>query len=111
MRNGAVTNSFLLVIAIALSAIAVRPYLDPAPAEAQSASPHAFYIEPGVQMLRYPDGSGQVYGKMVVDLRTGKIWGFPTGTPDPYPSSPIDSKPSVSRPFVLGKFAFEETDK
>ncbi len=111
MRNGVVTNFLLFLISIALIAIAVRPYIDPAPAEAQSSSPRAFYIEPGVQMLRYPDGTGQVYGKMVVDLRTGKIWGFPTGSPDPYPSYPMDNKPTVSRPFVLGKFAFEETDK
>ena len=81
MRKDAVTNFLLLVIAIALIAIAVRPYVDPAPALAQSASAHAFYIEPGVQMLRYPDGTGQVYGKVVVDLRSGKVWGFPTGTP------------------------------
>jgi len=111
MRNGAVTNLLLLVIAVALVAIAARRYIDPAAAEAQSTSAHAFYIEPGVQMLRYPDGTGQVYGKVVVDLRTGKIWGFPTNTPDPYPSYPMDSKPAVSKPFALGKFAFEDTDK
>jgi hypothetical protein len=111
MRNGAVTNFLLLVIAVALVAIAARRYIDPAPAEAQSTSAHPFYIEPGVQMLRYPDGTGQVYGKVVVDLRSGKIWGFPTNTPDPYPSYPMDSKPAVSKPFALGKFAFEDTDK
>jgi hypothetical protein len=111
MRKDAVTNFLLFVIAIALIAIAVRPYVDPAPALAQSASAHAFYIEPGVQMLRYPDGTGQVYGKVVVDLRSGKVWGFPTGTLDPYPSNPLDSKSTTSRPFALGKFAFEDTEK
>jgi len=54
---------------------------------------------------------GQVYGKVVVDLRSGKIWGFPTGTVDPYPSYPLDSKPSVSKPFALGRYAFEDTEK
>ena len=111
MRSNAVTNFLLLLIAAALIAIAARPYLDPAPAQAQSTSVHPFYIEPGVQMLRAPDGNGQVYGKVVVDLRNGKIWGFPTGSLDPYPSYPMDSKPAVSRPFALGKFAFEDTDK
>jgi hypothetical protein len=111
MKKAAVTNFLLLVIAVALIAIAVRPYIDPAPARAQTTSAHAFYIEPGVQMLRMPDGSGQVYGKVVVDLRSGKIWGFPTGTLDPYPSYPMNNKPAVSRPFALGKFAFEDTDK
>ena len=106
-----VTKFFLFVIAVALVVIALRPYVDPAPTLAQTTSAHAFYIEPGVQMLRYPDGTGQVYGKVVVDLRSGKVWGFPTGTPDPYPSNPLDSKPSTSKPFALGKFAFEDTEK
>jgi hypothetical protein len=111
MKTNTVTNLLLLAIAVALIAIAARPYIDPAPAQAQSMSAHSFYIEPGVQMLRAPNGSGQVYGKVVVDLRTGKIWGFPTGTLDPYPSNPIDNKPTTSHPFALGKFAFEDTDK
>jgi hypothetical protein len=111
MKKDALTNVLLLLIAIALIAIAIRPYVAPTPAEAQSTSAHSFYIEPGVQMLRAPDGSGQVYGKVVVDLRTGKIWGFPTGTTDPYPSNPMDNKPTTSHPFALGRFAFEETDK
>jgi hypothetical protein len=111
MTKAAVTNFLLLVIAVALIAIAVRPYINPVLAEAQTTSAHPFYIEPGVQMLRAPDGSSQVYGKVVVDLRNGKIWGFPTGSLSPYPSYPTDNKPAVSRPFALGKFAFEDTDK
>jgi hypothetical protein len=111
MRKNAVTNLLLFVIAVALIGIAIRPYLDPRPAEAQSSTAHPFYIEPGVQMLRYPNGSGQVYGKVVVDLRNGKIWGFPTGSLDPYPSSPMGNKAPISRPIALGKFAFEDTDK
>jgi hypothetical protein len=111
MKNSVLTNFLLSVIAIALLAIAARPYIDAAPARAQSAEAYSFYIEPGVQMLRKPDGSGQVLGKVVVDLHTGKIWGFPTGTPDPYPSSPASSKPPTSHPFALGKFAFEDTER
>jgi hypothetical protein len=111
MRHLTLTNSLLFVIALALIAIAVRPYIDPAPAFAQAASSRSYYIEPGVQMLRNPDGSGQVYGKVVVDLRNGKVWGFPTNTADPYPSYPMDSKPATSHPFALGRFAVEETDK
>jgi hypothetical protein len=47
---------------------------------AQSGQPYPFYIEPGIVMLRAPDGSKQVYGRMVVDLGNGKISGFPTLT-------------------------------
>src|SRR5580693_3615881 len=111
MRNGVVMNSLLFVIGVALVAIAARPYIEPARVEAQSESAHPFYVEPGVQMLVNPNGSGQVYGKVIVDLRNGKIWGFPTGSLNPYPSYPMDSKPPVSRPFALGRFALEDTDK
>jgi hypothetical protein len=112
MRKDGVTNFLLLLIAVALIAIAMRPYINPVPAaQAQTAPAYPFYIEPGVQMLLAPNGGGQVYGKVVVDLRNGKIWGFPTGSLSPYPSYPADNKPAVSRPFALGKFAFEDTDK
>ena len=51
------TNFLLTLIAIALFAIAIRPYLVPHPVHAQSDSPYPFYIEPGTKMLRAPDGS------------------------------------------------------
>ena len=111
MKNDRVTKLLLSLIATALVAIAIRPYIAPASAVAQSAAPYAVYIEPGVQMLKSSDGSKQVYGRMVVDLRTGKIWGFPTITTDPYPFNALNSKPQTSHPFELGSFAFEDMDK
>jgi hypothetical protein len=111
VKKNVLTNALLGVIAMALIVIAARPYVSPPPVAADSSPAHALFIEPGVQNLRYPDGTGQVYGKVVVDLRTGKIWGFPTGTVDPYPSYPLNSKPGVSKPFALGQYAFEDMDK
>jgi hypothetical protein len=111
MRKENLTVFLLLIIAIALAAIAVQPIFAPRAAEAQS-SVYPFYIEPGSEMLRSPDGSRQVYGKVVVDMRTGKIWGFPTNAPQSYPASGLqNNKPPISRPFELGKFAFEDTNK
>jgi hypothetical protein len=105
-------SRFLLsVIAIALSAIAIRPYIAPDSAHAQNAAAYPVFIEPGVQMLKSADGSKQLYGRVVVDLRTGKIWGFPTMTTDPYPFNALNSKPQTSHPFELGRFAFEDMDK
>jgi hypothetical protein len=110
MRSDLLTKSLLLVIAIALSAIAIRPYIQPVPARADS-SPYPFHIEPGVRMLRAPDGSKQALGLVAIDMRTGAIWGFPTYNPDPYPAPGTDTQPQVSHPFRLGRFAFEDTDK
>ena len=110
MKNDRASKLLLSVIAIALVAIAIRPYLAPEPAHAQNAA-YPVFIEPGVQMLKSSDGSKQVYGRMVVDLRTGKIWGFPTMTTDPYPFNALNSKPETSHPFELGRFAFEDMDK
>ena len=80
MKNPATTNVLLLVIAMAFIAIALKPLRQPQPARAQAeiSAPFPVYIEPGTQMIRSPDGSQNVYGKMVVDLSTGRVWGFPT---------------------------------
>jgi hypothetical protein len=111
MKHDSVSKLLLSVIAIALIAIAIRPFWTPAPAQAQSGAAYPVYIEPGVQMLKTSDGKKQVYGRVVVDLRTGKIWGFPTIATDPYPFDALNSTPQTSHPFELGRFAFEDMDK
>lgn len=50
---------------------------------AQADEGRKFYVEPGTTMLRKPDGTAQVYGKVFVDMQTGDVWGFPTNTPIP----------------------------
>ena len=100
------THLLLLIIALALLATALRPYIAPAPVQAQSGAPYPFYIEPGTQMLRAPDGSRQVYGRVVIDLRNGDVWGFPTTTADTYPVNTVGTTPPTSRPFLLAHFAF-----
>jgi hypothetical protein len=111
MKHDLWSRFLLAVIAIALAAIALRPYAALASAHAQSSAAYPVYIEPGVQLLKTSDGSKQLYGRVVVDLRTGKIWGFPTMTTDPYPFNALNSKPETSHPFELGRFAFEDMDK
>ena len=104
------TKVVLLIIAISLSVIAIHPSTTSSVVLAQSERRELF-IEPGVSQLRAPDGSRQVMGKVVVDLRNGNIWGFPTLTQDPYPSNPMATIPPTSRPFLLGKFALADVDK
>lgn len=116
MKKDVTTNVLLLVIAIALVAIAVRPYISPRGAQAQTAplpttAGDVLYIEPGTTMLRSTDGNTQIFGKMVVDMNTGSIWGFPTLTGAPYPVDITTSKPPVSHPMFLGTFAFQDIDR
>jgi hypothetical protein len=80
--------------------------LQPAPTFAQNGSDNPIYIEPGVKMLRAPDGSRQVLGKVVIDLHSGKVWGFPTTVDQPFPVDVTSQQPPTSRPFLLGKFDF-----
>jgi len=101
----------LLVIAISLGAIALRPYLAPPAVRAQSGEVSPFYVEPGTAMLRAPDGSRQVLGKVVIDMRNGSIWGFPTLAREPYPATGAQTTPQTSHPFLLGKFALADMDK
>lgn len=112
MRRDATTNVLLLIIAIALVTIAVRPYIAPRVAQAQTTTAgDVLYVEPGSTMLRSTDGNTQIFGKMVVDMNTGSIWGFPTLTGAPYPVDITTAKPPVSHPMYLGRFAFEDINK
>jgi hypothetical protein len=110
MKSEALTKLMLALIAIFLGIIAFRPVLAPAPVQAQS-SGYPLYIEPGYQMLRNPDGSRQVWGKVMIDLRNGNVWGFPTTVESVYPVNGVATKAPTSHPFLLGKFDFSETDK
>lgn len=98
------------MIALFLGTVALRPWLSP-PRAFAGLSAADVYIEPGVRQLRAPDGSRNLLGKVVVDLRTGKVWGFPTNNQEPYPISPTDSQPPVSTPYLLGKFDLAAMDK
>jgi len=111
MKSDHFVKSLLLIIAASLVAIAVRPYVAPPAVSAQSGDAHEIYVEPGTAMLRAPDGSRQVLGKVVLDLRNGNIWGFPTMSQDPYPATGAQTTPQTSHPFLLGRFALGDMDK
>lgn len=107
MKPHTTTNLLLAAIALLLLALVLRPVYSPAPVRAQAYSPD-YYIEPGTYVMRYSDNSQQSYGKVVVDLNNGKVWGFPTYASQPYPSDPVNNKPMTSHPYLLGRFAVED---
>jgi len=115
MKLEYLSKAALIVIVALLAMHIFHEFRAPRTAYAQSSgSPYPVYIEPGVTMLRAPDGSRQVLGKVVVDLTNGKIWGFPTDTASPYPIdttyrvSTSNVEPPVSTPIFLGKFDFSK---
>jgi hypothetical protein len=103
-------KSVLVLIAALLGSIALRPYENPPTVMAQHEA-YPLYFEPGTSMLRAPDGSQQVMGKVAIDLSNGNIWGFPTLTQDPYPAAGANTKPPTSHPFLLGRFALADIEK
>jgi hypothetical protein len=112
MKSNWMIKTTLVVIALSTGTIALRELLAPTTTQAQSSDIYPFYIEPGTRMLRAPDNSRQVMGKVVVDLRNGNIWGFPTLNQEPYPVDTTGStKAPTSHPFLLGKFDFAATNK
>jgi hypothetical protein len=112
MKMDWLMKALLTVIAVLLGMIAFRPLFAPAAVRAQGGEAYPFYIEPGVSMLRAPDGSRQVYGKIVIDLRNGKVWGFPTVSQEvPYPVDQVNPGAPTSHPFLLAKYAFGDTDR
>ena len=102
------TKLTLVLITVLLGLIVLRNVAQPAPVRAQIDQGYPFYIEPGFTMLRKPDGSAQLYGKVVIDMRSGDIWGFPTVTQSSYPVDVTQSKPPKSSPMYLGRFMFNE---
>ncbi len=103
--DGLYTRIVLTLIAVLLGIVALRPLMNPAPALAQS-DPSALYVEPGETTLRKPDGTAQMLGKVVIDMRSGDVWGFPTLEDVPYPIDRTTTKPPVSQPMYLGRFDF-----
>ena len=79
------------------------------PVEAQS-SPANLYIEPGTVAIRAPGSGGAIRdGKVVIDLKNGDLWGFPTNLAgSPCPIDPISGKPPIYEPVYLGRFNFSE---
>ena len=105
------TNAVLVIIAILLAMLVFRPLLRPAPVRAHAEEVYPFFVEPGYTMLRKPDGTAQMYGKMVIDMRNGDIWGFPTLNQSPYPIDNSSTKPPISHPMYLGKFQLSDAER
>ncbi|HXK04281.1 MAG TPA: hypothetical protein VMS37_17895 [Verrucomicrobiae bacterium] len=103
MRANTYTQCVLTAIALLLGMIALRPTTNPVTVHAQSDTSW-IYVEPRTTMLRKPNGTGQMQGKVFIDLRTGDIWGFPTLSDAPYPVDTTKPEPPVSEPMYLGKF-------
>jgi hypothetical protein len=98
------TKIVLTIIAVALCVLVLHS--PPATVNAQSDAPGAaLYVEPGTVAIRSTDGGTVGEGKMIVDLRSGEVWGFPTtSSASPYPIDPSSTKPPVSKPIYLGRF-------
>jgi|ERR1041385_3747468 len=104
-------NGYLLCLLTLITAflgiLALRPFTQPRPVFAQSDYSYLF-VEPKTTLIRNPDGSQQVEGKVVIDMRNGDIWGFPTLSGTPYPVDTTRSTPPVSSPVYLGRFDFSK---
>lgn len=113
MKSDLVTRIALIVIAASLAVLAFSPLLRPTPAFASQAdsSGYDLYVEPGTTTVKAPDGTSQYVGKVMIDMRTGNIWGFPTLNTLPYPVDSTKTTPPVSHPIYLGRFALADTSK
>lgn len=108
MRIDWFVKVLLMVIAIFLGIIALRPYVAPPVVEAQADEGYPVYIERGAVWLPSPKG-GSVAGRVVIDLRNGNIWGFPGFTQDTF--DVFDKTLPTSHPILLGKWALTDMDK
>jgi hypothetical protein len=103
------TKAILTAIALLLAALVMKPV--PVAADSETSN---LYIEPGTSPIRNVNGGVPSDGKVVINLSTGDVYGFPThGAGAPYPVDPFlsDGKPTVVRPIFLGKFDFSQMKK
>jgi hypothetical protein len=78
----------------------------PAPVHADNDAPILF-VEPGTTPIRTLNGGVPGDGKVVINMSTGDVWGFPThGAGQPYPVDALNERTPVSKPVYLGKFDF-----
>lgn len=100
------TKAVLTAIAVLLATLAMRPVA----VGAENETPN-LYIEPGTSAIRDIGGGIPGEGKVVINMSTGDVWGFPThGTGAPYPveALPQSGRSPVSKPIYLGKFDFTQ---
>lgn len=107
MLRSHLTRALLALIAVLLVVVLIRPTLLPPVVYAQP-EVYPFYVEPGFTTIRKPDGSLQTYGKVMIDMRNGDAWGFPTVAQQSYPVDTTKTTPPKSYPVYLGQFVFSE---
>jgi hypothetical protein len=99
------TKAVLTVIALLLGVLAMRP-----PAVRADNEPATYFVEPGTSPIRNLNGGVPGDGKVVINMSTGEVWGFPThgaGAPYPIDALALNDRSPVSRPVFLGRFDFE----
>jgi hypothetical protein len=97
------TKAVLTVIALLLAVLAMRP------AAVRADNDTTYFVEPGTSPIRNLNGGVPGDGKIVINMSTGEVWGFPThaaGAPYPIDSLPLNDRSPVSRPVYLGRFDF-----
>ncbi len=113
------TRNYLLIAVVLLQSafLLVLVIKRPEVVHAQSQSlQRDLFLEPGTQMLVDPSGRQNVLGKVVIDLNTGNVWGFPTFSGNSYPTALTSgnlgaANVPVSRPFLLAKYDFAAMTK
>ena len=100
MSNERYRNVMLTLATVLLLILALRSSVT---VQAQAGGGN-WYVEPRTVLVTAPDGLGQVQGKVMIDLRTGDVWGFPTKSMLPYPVDPLRREPPIAKPIYLGRF-------
>ncbi len=90
------TKTILTIIAALLAVLALQNTTAPVSVQAQS-NGRNLYVEPGLTTMRNPDGPSEVQGKLMIDLSSGEVWGFPMVLTS-------SNRTPVSKPVYLGQY-------
>jgi hypothetical protein len=105
MKTDWLVKSLLLLTAVFLGIIALRPYLAPPVVRAQSEVVYPITFGPSRVLTL---NNAVIEGNVVVDLRNGNVWGFPLFA---QPSGTFDKSLPVSHPVLVGRLALEDLNK
>lgn len=98
--------TFVRTVVLAAACLTAGYLMRPLVTHADNGPNRELWVEPGTVPIPTTDG-GSSMGKVVVDLATGEVYGFPTFGKAPYPGYQIsEGTPRTSNPVYLGKYNF-----
>lgn len=106
MKSDLYMNIILTAIAVLLGVLALGQLVRPQTAGAEGRIPYTL-LQFDQSLSQIQSSKGTVIGRVAIDLRTGRVYGFPTDAVG-YPRNPAKEETAMSDPILLGQFNLDK---